>query len=133
MSGEGLPGVQRGRFFRLLRRSVRFQRVGWDAYLYLAHRVTGVVLIAYLFLHLYVLSSVLSGPEAFDRIMAFFENPAIKAMELLLVVAVLFHTLNGLRLIAIHVVPFWRSRAVAWGVALVPVLVGVLSIGLFLR
>ena len=125
-------GVRRGRFGRLARRSVRRQQVGLEGYLYLAHRVSGVILAVYLFVHLYTLSAVLRGAQAFDAVMEAFENPVIKFFELLLVVTVLFHTLNGIRLLLIHFTPFRRSRTLAWGVAVLPVAVGIASIRLFL-
>ena len=125
--------VRRGRLSRLTGRVFRGGRVGLDGHLYLAHRISGVVLAVYLFVHLYTLSAVLRGAESFDAVMEAFENPVVRLLELLLVVGVLFHTLNGIRLIILHFTPFRRSPALAWATVVLPVLVGVASLRLFLR
>ncbi|HEY8486043.1 MAG TPA: succinate dehydrogenase, cytochrome b556 subunit [Limnochordales bacterium] len=125
--------VRRGGFVRLLRRSVRGERVALEGYLHLLHRVTGVALVVYLFVHLHTLSSVLAGAQSFDAVMAAFNNPVVRLLELVLVVAVLFHTLNGIRLILLHLTPFRRSPALAWAVVVVPLVVGAASVRWFLR
>jgi succinate dehydrogenase cytochrome b556 subunit len=62
------------------------------------HRLTGIVLILYLPLHLYVTSVRLQGEAAWENLMARFDSPLMHVMEYLLFGAFLFHGLNGLRL-----------------------------------
>ena len=64
---------------------------------WLIHRVTGVALTLYIFLHLYVLSHI-KDPVQFESLMNLFKNPFVKIGEIGLIVLVIAHSLNGLRL-----------------------------------
>ncbi len=61
------------------------------------NRLTGLGLVAYLYLHLVVLSTLLRGPEAWDGLVALFRRPVFLAFDLLLVAGLALHGLNGLR------------------------------------
>ena len=73
-------------------------RFGLERYAYSLHRLTGIVLVLYLPLHLYVTSVRLQGEAAWENLMARFNTPLMHVMEFLLFGAFLFHGLNGLRL-----------------------------------
>ena len=45
------------------------------------------------------------GPEAYDKVMAAYANPVVHMLELGLVLAVLFHSINGLKITLIDFVP----------------------------
>lgn len=62
------------------------------------HRLTGIALVAFLFLHIWTLSAVFQGAESFERAVGKFDNPLGHAMEYTLFLAVAFHLLNGLRI-----------------------------------
>ncbi|MBM4371881.1 MAG: succinate dehydrogenase, cytochrome b556 subunit, partial [Deltaproteobacteria bacterium] len=82
---------------------LREARLNWHAGMvsFLAQRITGVALVLYLVLHLLSLSTSLMGSSSFDRTMTGYAKGIVfHAMEWLLLVAVLFHMLNGLRIIA---------------------------------
>lgn len=64
------------------------------------HRVSGLALSAYLLLHIYDLRAAQRGAASFDEAMAVFRTPFWKVMDLLLLAAVAYHTLNGIRLLA---------------------------------
>lgn len=66
---------------------------------WLLHRVSGLVLSAYLLLHIWDLRSAQRGAASFDQTLATFQSPFWKVMDLLLLLAVLFHSLNGIRLL----------------------------------
>jgi len=91
---------------------------------WIIHRLTGLCLTLYLFIHLYVLSS-LGEPEKFQRIMGLMKNPLVKAAEAGLLALVALHALNGVRLTLIDLgmatrfqkPAFWA--AVSCGVAVV--------------
>jgi succinate dehydrogenase / fumarate reductase cytochrome b subunit len=72
------------------------------------HRVTGVVVILFLFAHVLDTALVGWGPNAYNRVVNVYKNPIVGVMELGLVAAVLFHALNGLR---IMVIDFWPKTA----------------------
>lgn len=62
------------------------------------HRVTGVALVIFLLFHIWTLSAVFQGPEAFDKAIGKFNNPVGHLMEYTLLLVVLIHLLNGLRI-----------------------------------
>jgi len=65
------------------------------------HRITGIALIAYLFLHIYSLSTLTGGKEAFETKMSSFKTPLFMIIEWLLLIFVLFHSLNGVRIVLV--------------------------------
>ena len=67
---------------------------------WILHRVTGIGLAVYLPLHIYVTSS-LHDPEKFDKVMAFVNLPLFKIAEIALLGAVVYHALNGVRVLII--------------------------------
>jgi succinate dehydrogenase / fumarate reductase cytochrome b subunit len=66
---------------------------------FMLNRLTALALTFYLIVHLLVLNKLTQGPASYNDFVAFAQLPLIKVGELLLVAAVLFHGLNGLRLI----------------------------------
>jgi len=81
---------------------------GAGQWAWVAHRVTGVAVILFLFAHIVDTAVIGWGPEAYDRVMQAYENPIVRLMELGLVGAVLFHAINGIR---IMIVDFWPKAA----------------------
>lgn len=73
---------------------------------WLAHRITGVAVILFLFAHIVDTAVVGWGPEAYDRVVAVYHNWVVKVLELGLVAAVLYHAINGVK---IMVFDFWPS------------------------
>jgi succinate dehydrogenase / fumarate reductase cytochrome b subunit len=64
---------------------------------FVINRVTALGLVGYLYLHLIILASLLRGPEAWDGLVALFRNPLFLALDVVLVLGLAFHGLNGLR------------------------------------
>jgi len=62
-------------------------------------RISGVALTLYLILHIYVLHHLLDGPAAFDELMQTIQSPLFKVLEVALLGAVLYHALNGVRIL----------------------------------
>ena len=71
---------------------------GWKFVLAWSHRISGLLLAAYLLLHIYTLS-LLSDPKQFTAMMETYSSLFFKLLEWLLAVPLIFHTLNGARLI----------------------------------
>ena len=71
-----------------------------ERYLYLLHRVTGVGLILFVIVHL-IMTTVfrMQGQDVWESTMAILHNPWFKFGEYLVVVAFIYHALNGLRLV----------------------------------
>ena len=71
---------------------------------WLLHRVTGVAIILFLFAHVVDTAVVGWGPEAYNRVVGVYHNSFVRLLELGLVAAVLYHALNGVR---IMIIDFW--------------------------
>jgi succinate dehydrogenase cytochrome b556 subunit len=78
-------------------------RHGIEGYLYICHRISGIVLLLFLSLHVLVTSSRLLGEEAWQSLMSLTHSPVLKFLEYLVFVAFAFHAVNGIRLILIEV------------------------------
>jgi succinate dehydrogenase / fumarate reductase, cytochrome b subunit len=63
------------------------------------NRITALGLTFYLFLHLIVLGQLAVGPDAYDNFLALIHNPVFVFGELLVVIAGIYHGLNGLRIV----------------------------------
>jgi succinate dehydrogenase / fumarate reductase cytochrome b subunit len=72
---------------------------------WLFHRVTGVAIILFLFAHIVDTAIVGWGPEAYNRVVSVYENPLIRVLELGLVAAVIYHALNGVKIMLIDFFP----------------------------
>ena len=73
-------------------------RWGFERYLYALHRITGLGLLLYFLLHIFVTSARAFGPEAWKEMMESVEGPAFKVGEYLVFAAFVFHAVNGIRL-----------------------------------
>jgi succinate dehydrogenase / fumarate reductase cytochrome b subunit len=65
------------------------------------NRLAGLGLIFYLVLHIFVIHYVRQGPDTFDALMGFLNTPIWKFLEWGLFGIVLYHSLNGLRIVMI--------------------------------
>lgn len=70
------------------------------------HRITGVAVFFFLFVHVLDTALVRVNPNTYDKVIETYKNPLVGIMELGLVAAVLFHALNGVRVI---LVDFWSK------------------------
>jgi succinate dehydrogenase / fumarate reductase cytochrome b subunit len=73
---------------------------------WVAHRITGVLTFFFLFAHVLDTALVRVSPESYDRVIDTYKNPFVNLMEIGLVGAVLYHALNGIRVILID---FWSK------------------------
>lgn len=90
-------------FFSYLMDLVRY-RGGPGHWSYLAHRVTGVGVALFLMIHIVDIAFLGWGPEMFNKVMSIYKHPLFKFPEVFLFASVLFHGLNGIRII---LVDFW--------------------------
>lgn len=74
-------------------------RYGLERKLYIIHRLTGLGLIFYLPLHIYITHARVLGEARWESTMEAVHNPFFVFGEYLLFVAFAFHALNGLRLV----------------------------------
>ncbi len=95
------------------------------------HRITGATIFFFLFVHVLDTALVRVSPQAYNEVIETYKTPIVGLLEVGLVAAVLFHALNGIRVILID---FWsegprhqKKLLVAvgaiWLLVMVPVLV----------
>ena len=77
-------------------------RWGLERYLYTLHRVTGLALLAYFLLHLFVTSARAFGEDAWRASMGLVHGPVFVVGEYLVFAAFGFHALNGVRLLLVE-------------------------------
>ncbi|MDZ4232646.1 MAG: succinate dehydrogenase, cytochrome b556 subunit [Dietzia sp.] len=83
------------------------------------HRITGATIFFFLFVHVLDTALVRVSPQAYNEIIETYKTPLIGLMEIGLVAAVLYHALNGVRVILID---FWQhgpkyQKLMLWVVA----------------
>jgi succinate dehydrogenase / fumarate reductase cytochrome b subunit len=95
------------------------------------HRITGATIFFFLFVHVLDTALVRVSPQVYNEVIETYKTPIVGLLEVGLVAAVLFHALNGLRVI---LVDFWAEGprhqrkmlvgvGVIWFVVMVPALV----------
>ena len=84
-------------------------RVSWAQLAWFGHRASGLGVLLYLFMHIVETSTVLLGPEVYDAAVGLFKNLPARIGEVVLMAAVVYHALNGLRVIAMD---FWPRLTV---------------------
>jgi succinate dehydrogenase / fumarate reductase cytochrome b subunit len=95
------------------------------------HRISGAAIFFFLFVHVVDTALVRVSPEAYNAVIETYKTPIIGLMEIGLVGAVLYHALNGIRVILID---FWSKgaryqRQMLWVVAGVFITVMIASLG----
>ena len=87
--------------------------------------MTGLLTFFFLFAHVLDTALVRVSPESYDRVIDIYKNPFVNVLEVALVGAVLFHALNGIR---VMLVDFWSKgpklqKAMLWVIGVVWVVV----------
>ncbi len=93
---------------------------------FVLNRWSGVLLAIYLYVHLGVLTSIAFSPDAYNQFLVIARSPLGLAFDVGLIVLLLYHGLNGLRIIYAtlagkiegHEVQFWLVVAVTFLVTL---------------
>lgn len=81
-------------------------RVSWAQLAWFGHRASGLGVLFYLFMHIVETSTVLFGPDAYNAAVGIFRNLPARLAEIVLMAALVYHALNGLRVIAMD---FWPA------------------------
>ena len=80
--------------------------LGWWGYpgqwAFALNRTTGLGILGFLLVHILDVALVPAAPDLYQRTVAGYALPYLVPMEILLVTAVIYHALNGLRLIALE-------------------------------
>ena len=84
-------------------------RVSWAQLAWFGHRASGIGVLVYLFAHIVETSMVTFGPDVYNTVLGLFHNLPVRLGEILLMAALVYHSLNGLRVIAMD---FWPRLTV---------------------
>ena len=68
---------------------------------WILHRLTGLGLTAYILMHIVALTGLLKGEAAFNAEMKLFSSPVFLVGEWLLGALVMFHAINGIRIVLV--------------------------------
>lgn len=68
---------------------------------WILHRLSGLALIFYLSIHIWVINTLTLGPDKFDEVMGFLASPLFKYLEVGLWGVILFHAFNGIRVVIV--------------------------------
>ena len=98
---------------------IRHYRFHVGTWAWVFHRISGLALVLYLPLHVWVTHHIARGPDQFNRVMEAMNTPMFKVFEVALLAAVLYHAFNGIRVIMIDLdwLPTARAQRIAFWVA----------------
>ena len=91
---------------------------------WILHRATGLGVLLFLIVHVVDTGLIIYSPSFYDHALAIYKSPIFRIAELLIFFSVLFHAVNGLRIV---VQDFWpavmlRQRQLVWAATAVVVL-----------
>jgi succinate dehydrogenase / fumarate reductase cytochrome b subunit len=111
-------------FFRAVTYRGREGQIAW-----MLHRVTGVGVFVFLALHILNIFLMAFPSSVFNSVAALYHNPLFELLNIFgLYLGVLYHALNGIRVIIVdfwpgagkYQVPLWRVQLVVFVLAFVP-------------
>lgn len=98
---------------------------GLGMWAWLLFRISGLILVAYLFVHIVIISQgTFNSETVLDNLFRTFDSPFLVFLDFMLVAAVLYHGLNGVRIILMdlagvgvhqHKIIFWTVMTLAAG------------------
>jgi succinate dehydrogenase / fumarate reductase cytochrome b subunit len=94
---------------------------------FVGHRVSGVLVFFFLLLHIVDVSLINSDPVLYDEVHELYGNILLRIFEVGLLFALLFHSLNGLRIVLVDFFPGMvrNERRLFTGVLAITIVVGV--------
>jgi succinate dehydrogenase / fumarate reductase cytochrome b subunit len=99
------------------------------------HRISGIAIWAFILLHVLDIWLVGVNPGLYDEVLAIYASPIGRVLESLLGAALLYHALNGLRIIIMDFWPsmtryhkqLWYANWVLFVIVGVPILVQIMA------
>ena len=85
-----------------------FYRGAEGHWAWLLHRISGLGVLIFLILHIVDIWLVGFGPEIFDELLFLYRHPVFRVGEFLVFAGVIYHALNGVRIIALD---FWAENS----------------------
>lgn len=121
-------------FVRRLWRSPQ-ERAEFNRFAFYAHRISGFAIFAFLTLHIVDISLYGFSHRLYNQVHLLYGSAPMRLFESGLLFAILFHTFNGLRLLAVDLVDLGlqASEQVLGGVTALTILLGVTGSVVILR
>ena len=96
---------------------------------FIGHRVSGVLVLLFLLLHIVDVSLVNLDPRLYDEVHELYGNVVLRLFEVGLLFALVFHALNGLRIVMVDFFPgaVRRERRLLAAVVFLTLAVGIPS------
>lgn len=116
-------------------RKIRFYDLRYynfvGSWAWILHRLSGLALIFYLSLHIWVIHTLTLGAESFNRTMVFLNSWPFKLLEIGLWGVILFHAFNGARVV---IVDFFHGALAQkkWFVLLIALAFAIWAAGAFI-
>ncbi len=103
-------------------------RGGEGMWSWVAQRITGVAVFFFLLVHVLDTALVRVSPDAYDLVIASYKTPIVNLLEVGLVGAVLYHALNGIRVVLVdfwakgprHQKAMFRTIVIVWALVMIP-------------
>ncbi len=125
--------MDRRGFGAYARRTVKVSLKETGTFAYLMHRVTGILLTVYLFIHIGTMSLARIRGQSFEEAMAMFREPLFLLVDWLILLGVLIHGLNGIRITLFDLgIGIRRQAAVFWSLMALGGVVAVVGLALIL-
>jgi succinate dehydrogenase / fumarate reductase cytochrome b subunit len=125
--GSGGGSFVNAGFIRRLQRSPD-ERSEFNRWAFYAHRLTGFAVFAFLCLHIIDISLYAIAPESFEQVHVLYGTAPMRLFECGLLIAILFHTFNGLRILAIDIADL-GPKSSRWMLLIVVALTIILGLG----
>lgn len=93
--------------------SVLRYRGGLGQWAWAIHRAAGLGVLAFLLLHVFDIFLVLFGPQTFNDLLFLYKGTIARILEIVLLFGLLYHALNGFRIIVADFFPVLASRKLA--------------------
>lgn len=98
---------------------MRFFGYEWKpgAISWVLHRLTGIGISIFLGFHIWTQTKIYGGEASFNQVMEFYKLTIIKFGEIVLMGAIIFHALNGVRIVMVDFARGARyHKKLLWGV-----------------
>jgi succinate dehydrogenase / fumarate reductase cytochrome b subunit len=100
-------------------RVIKHYRIHLGTLAWILHRLSGLALIFYMLLHIWVIHHLVVGEKSFDVVMEFLGTPLFKFLEIGLVGVIMYHLFNGLRVTLIDMGVMVEKQKMLFGITVV--------------
>jgi succinate dehydrogenase / fumarate reductase cytochrome b subunit len=98
-------------------------RGGAGQWAWAIHRAAGLGVLLFLVLHIFDIFLVTFGPGLFTAFLIIYKHPVARVLEVVLLFGLLYHALNGLRIILADFYPMLAKRSIATNLFIVQIIV----------